>query len=88
MMPPPPRNLIAAIQWVTSSLVSSSDTIALEAAGRQWPGRVTVLDSELWADVNEADVSAIPQLLALGKADAAKVDWKKLLRLAEAVATS
>lgn len=80
-MPAPPDGLIAAISWVTSSLVSSSETLALEAANRQWPGLVTAFDSVLWADVDEADVSAIPRLLALGQADAAKVDWKTTLQL-------
>ena len=80
-MPAPPSGLVAEISWVTSSLVSSSETLALQAANRQWPGLVTVLDSALWADIDEADVSAIPQLLALGQADAAKVDWKTMLRL-------
>ena len=80
-MPAPPDGLLAEISWVTSSLVSSSETIALEAANRQWPNLVIPFDSALWADVDEADVSAIPQLLALGQADAAKVDWKAILKL-------
>ena len=80
-MPAPPSGFIAEISWVTSSLVSSSKTIAVQAANRQWPGLVSAFDSALWADIDEADVSAIPQLLALGQADAAKVDWKKTLRL-------
>ncbi|MGO4879892.1 MAG: patatin-like phospholipase family protein [Bryobacteraceae bacterium] len=80
-MPAPPSGLIPAISWVTSSLVSSGETIALQAANRQWPGLVTAFDSELWADIDEADVSAIARLLALGQADAAKVDWKTVLEL-------
>jgi patatin-like phospholipase/acyl hydrolase len=79
--PAPPDGLVAEISWVTSSLVSSSETLALQAANRQWPGLVTAFDSALWADIDEADVSVIPRLLALGQADAAKVDWKKTLRL-------
>jgi patatin-like phospholipase/acyl hydrolase len=80
-MPPPPAGLLPEISWVTSSLVSSSETIALQAANRQWPGLVAAFDSALWADIDEADVTAIPRLLALGQADAAKVDWKKVLKL-------
>ena len=80
-MPSPPSGLIAEIAWVTSSLVSSSESLALQAANRQWPGLVTAFESQLWADIDEADVSAIPRLLALGQADAAKVDWKKTLQL-------
>lgn len=80
-MPAPPTGLVAEISWVTSSLVSSSETLAVQAAKRQWPGLVTVLDSPLWADIDEADVSAIPRLLAVGQAAAAKVDWKKLLQV-------
>ncbi|MGA2154640.1 MAG: patatin-like phospholipase family protein [Bryobacteraceae bacterium] len=80
-MPPPPAGLLSEISWVTSSLVSSSETIALQAANRQWPRLVAAFDSALWADIDEADVTAIPRLLALGQADAAKVDWKKALKL-------
>lgn len=80
-MPLPPAGLLPEISWVTSSLVSSSETIALQAANRQWPGLVIAFDSALWADIDEADVTAIPRLLALGQADAAKVDWKKVLKL-------
>ena len=80
-MPAPPAGLLAEIAWVTSSLVSSSETLALQAANRQWPGLVTAFDSALWADIDEANVSVIPRLLALGQADAAQVDWKKTLQL-------
>lgn len=80
-MPAPPSGLIAEISWVTGSLVSSSETLAVQAANRQWPGVLTVMDSELWADVDEADTSAIPQLLALGQKAAALVDWGKVLKL-------
>jgi hypothetical protein len=80
-MPAPPHGLLAEIAWVTGSLVSSSETIALQAANRQWPGLIQALDSALWDEVDEADTSAIPQLLALGQADAAKVDWKTVLKL-------
>lgn len=80
-MPNPPSGLIAEIAWVTGSLVSSSETIAVQAAIRQWPGLLTVLDSELWADIDEADTGAISQLVALGQAAAAAVDWVKLLKL-------
>jgi hypothetical protein len=61
--------------------VSATERQTLEAANRQWPGRVVPFDSKLWADIDEADVDSIPQLLALGQADAAKVDWKKTLQL-------
>jgi hypothetical protein len=80
-MPAPPKGLIAEIAWVTSSLVSSSETLAVQAAKRQWPGLVTVLDSELWADIDEADTAAIPQLVALGQKAAASVNWAEVLKL-------
>jgi uncharacterized protein len=80
-MPDPPSGLLAAISWVTGSLVGSSKTLALEAAERQWPGLVKVFNPALWADVDEADVSAIPQLVALGTKSAALIDWKKAINL-------
>lgn len=81
IMPAPPSGLIASISWVTGSLVSSSETLAVQAADRQWPGLVNVLDSKLWGDVDEADTSAISELLALGQKSAALVDWEKALVL-------
>lgn len=80
VMPGPPKGLFEEISWVTGSLVSSSETLAVQAANRQWPGLVTVLDSKLWGDVDEADTDAIPQLLALGQQAAALVDWKAVLK--------
>ena len=80
-MPAPPHGLIGGISWVASSLVSSSETLAQQAADRQWPNLVIPFDSPLWADIDEADVNAIQRLLDLGQADAAKVDWKTTLQL-------
>lgn len=80
-MPAPPSGLLAGITWVTDSLVSSSETIASQAANRQWPGLVTAFDSDLGQQIDEDGTAQINQLLALGQADAAKVDWKKVLQL-------
>jgi hypothetical protein len=80
-MPGPPSGLLASIGWVTSSLVSSSKTLALEAANRQWPGLITTFDSALPSDIDADGVASIAQLVALGQADAAKVDWKTILKL-------
>jgi uncharacterized protein len=76
-MPNPPGNVLAAITWVTGSLVGSSKTNALRSAQRHWPGIITTINPLLWADVDEADVDAIPMLLEIGKKTAAEVDWSK-----------
>lgn len=80
VMPDPPDSLLANISWVTSSLVGSSKTLAVQAADRQWPGLVKSIDVPLWADVDEADVESIPQLLELGRAEAKKIDWLQILK--------
>jgi hypothetical protein len=80
-MPPPPGGLLENIAWVTSSLVTSSETLAQQSFDRQWPGIRTSFNPELPSAIDEADVSAIPLLLEIGAAQAATLDWKTILKL-------
>lgn len=76
----PPVGLLQNISWVTSSLVSSSKSEAQESVERHWPGVAKLYNPDLSADVDEADVDAIPLLLELGKSFAAGLDWKEMLK--------
>lgn len=80
-MAAPPDGLLQAISWVTGSLVGSSETLALQAANRQWPGLIQVVDAPLWTAVDEADVSSIAKLVTTGQQMVAKLDLAKLLKL-------
>ena len=80
-MAPPPDGLIQAISWVTGSLVGSSETLAWQAATRQWPGLIYEIDTPLWAAVDEADVSAIARLVTTGQQLASKKDIVSILRM-------
>jgi hypothetical protein len=75
--PGPPKGLLANISWVTSSLVDSSETLAEQAANRQWPGILHAFNVAMASEIDEADVAAIPTLLNLGS----QMDWKTILGL-------
>jgi hypothetical protein len=78
-VPVPPRTLLQRVAWVTSALVGSSKTIAAQSVDRHWPGVLQVFNPLIPIDIDEADVSAIPLLLQIGQAAAAKMDWAKIL---------
>lgn len=80
-MPAPPGDLLAGITWVTDSLVGSSKSIAEEATDRQWPGIRKSYNPALPGDIDEADVASIPELVRIGTAAAAAMDWKTILQL-------
>ena len=75
----PPSGLIGTIGWVTSTLVDSSEDWVDQAVERQWPGVMQSFNPQLPSDIDEADLSAIPQLVKIGQQLAATLDWKKLL---------
>jgi hypothetical protein len=79
--PPPPSGLLANISWVTSSLVTSSETLAQQSFDRQWPGIRKSFNPALPSAIDEADVSAIPLLTQIGATQAATLNWKTILGL-------
>jgi patatin-like phospholipase/acyl hydrolase len=75
----PPNGLIHTIGWVTSTLVDTSEDWVDKAVDRQWPKLMQRRNPQLPSDIDEADTSAIPQLVAIGQQLAATLDWKELL---------
>jgi hypothetical protein len=75
----PPNGLLKTIGWVTSTLVDSSEDWAGDAVNRQWPGVMQDFNPLLPADIDEADLSAIPTLVEIGQKMAADMDWKQIL---------
>lgn len=80
-MPAPPSGLLQGVEWVTGSLVGNSETTAQQDVERMWPGVLRTLDAALPADWGESDIDAIPQLVEIGQAAAAQMDWRKILGL-------
>lgn len=75
----PPSGLLGTIGWVTDTLVDTSEDWVDQAVRRQWPGVLESFNPALPRDIDEADLSAIPELLTVGQQFAAGLDWKKLL---------
>ncbi len=75
----PPSGLLGTIGWVTSTLVDTSEDWVDQAVRRQWPGILQSFNPALPRDIDEADLSAIPELVTIGRQFAAGLDWKKLL---------
>jgi patatin-like phospholipase/acyl hydrolase len=75
----PPRGLIGVVSWATGTLVDSSEDWVDRAVERQWPGVKRKFDWQLPSDIAMDNLAAIPELLNVGKAAAASVDWQEVL---------
>jgi hypothetical protein len=75
----PPSGLLHVVGWTTSTLVDTSADWADEAVKRQWPGVMTSINPPLPSDIDEADLSAIPALVTVGRQMAANLDWTQLM---------
>ncbi len=75
----PPEGLLQTIEWVTSTLVDSSEDWVDNAVNRQWPGVMRGRNPRLPRNIDEADLSAIPVLVEIGRQMAAAMDWRDLL---------
>ena len=76
----PPRGLLGTIGWVTSTLVDSSEDWVDDAINRQWPGLMQNFNPLLPREIDEADLSAIPDLVQIGQQTAAQMDWTVILK--------
>jgi uncharacterized protein len=77
----PPAGALATIGWAVTSLVDASVDEQTETAMRQWPGIVQRFNWALPSNIDEADVSAIPGLVALGQQLAPAMNWAQTLQL-------
>jgi predicted acylesterase/phospholipase RssA len=75
----PPRGLIGVVSWATGTLVDPSEDWVDCAVERQWPGVKRKFDWQLPSDIAMDNLAAIPELLNVGKAAAASVDWQEVL---------
>jgi len=74
-----PKGLLNTVAWATDTLVDTSEDWVDQAVERQWPGVKQKFDWLLPSDIGMDDLSAIPALLAAGKAAAASMDWQQVL---------
>ncbi len=75
----PPSGLIGTVGWATGTLVDTSADWVDRAVNRQWPGVMTSRNVELPRTIDEADLSAIRDLVEIGQKMAAALDWNELL---------
>jgi patatin-like phospholipase/acyl hydrolase len=76
----PPHGLLQTIGWATSALIDTSEDWVDQAVNLQWPGVMQSYNPLLPSAIDEADLSAIPALLAVGREMAAGMDWSVILR--------
>ncbi len=75
----PPKGLLQTIGWATGTLVDTSEDWVDAAVNRQWPGVMQSFNPKLPRDIDEADLSAVPMLLEIGREMAAGLDWRQIL---------
>lgn len=75
----PAKGLIAEIEFATDTLVDSSEDWVDQAVKRQWPGMAAKVDWALPSAIAMDDLSAIPTLAAVYRAN--PTNWKGLLGL-------
>jgi hypothetical protein len=86
-VPPPnaiaPKSLLDRIGFATGSLVDSAENLADQDTRREYfrdrPGQFQKFSPALPSAIDEADLSAVPVLLALAEKMAAGMDWIKIL---------
>lgn len=74
----PPKGILGTVGWVTGTLVDTSEDWADDAVDRQWPDLMQVINIELPSDIDQADISAIPALVEIGRKMGDR-DWKQAL---------
>ncbi len=80
-----PRGLLATIGWSVDTMLDSADSEADRNARREFlhssPDQYQILNWALPRAIDMADISAVPELVAIGTKAASQVDWKKVLGL-------
>lgn len=77
-----PGNIVAWVQWILGELLRDPAEQQTQIIQRHYALRGLIqhrLNPELPKDIGLDDVNAIPELIAIGKAEAAKLDWRALL---------
>ena len=75
----PPGGFIGTLAWTLDSLLSAAGWQQTDLVHRYYPGVLQRFNWALPKSIDEADVSAIPELVQLGTTQAAKFDWASVL---------
>lgn len=77
--PNPPSGFLATLEWTVDTLVSAPEDQQTEIVSRHYPGILRRFDWALPRAIDMADIASIPDLVRLGSAAAAGMDWGKAL---------
>lgn len=80
-LPAIPKGLVNTISFATSTLVNAAEQLAFEDLADLYPECEVHAFNPPSADIDEADLSAIPALLKSGQEAAAQINWKEVLGL-------
>jgi hypothetical protein len=75
----PPHGILQTVSWTASTLVDAREDWVHDAVNRQWPGVMINRNPLLPRNIDEADLSAIPDLVKTGQQLAAAMDWRQIL---------
>jgi patatin-like phospholipase/acyl hydrolase len=76
----PPEGLIATVEWISSTLVDRAEDWVDEAVERQWPNLMENFNAALPRNIDLADITAVPDLVRIGRQLAATMDWIRILK--------
>jgi patatin-like phospholipase/acyl hydrolase len=76
----PPEGLIPTVEWISSTLVDRAEDWVDEAVERQWPNLMENFNAPLPRNIDLADITAIPDLVRIGRQLAATMDWIRILK--------
>jgi uncharacterized protein len=74
-----PTGFLGWLSWTVDALLDAPEDQQSELVNRHFPGILQRFDWQLPHDIDMADTSAIPGLVAIGQQVAAAMDWSKIL---------
>jgi patatin-like phospholipase/acyl hydrolase len=74
-----PGWLPAWLKWVVSALLDAAEDEQPALVRRHWPGVLKRFDWPLPYEIDMTDTRSIPELVKVGRAAAAGMDWQKIL---------
>lgn len=74
-----PSGLLGWLEWTVGALLDAPEDQQTELVNRHFPGIMQRFEWPLAHKIDMADTGSIPELAAIGKDVAAKMDWKTIL---------
>jgi patatin-like phospholipase/acyl hydrolase len=76
-----PVGLLGWLQWTVDALLDAPEGQQTQLVNRHFPGIMQRFDWKLPHAIDLADTAGIPELITIGEAAAAQMDWKAILKL-------